>query len=122
MSKKNKIYIIITGVTAITLIWLGQGNKRQNQEVKLPSKEEPADESVSQPVNTLEGTLWTSDNMAKGNLMLTNSYATIYIKTTRDFNNLVGKNVVVTVNGTIDNFTLLSVEEILAKDGFIKIQ
>lgn len=122
MNKKNKIYIIITGVIAVTLIWLGQGNKRQNQEVKLPSKEELANESISQPVNTLEGALWTSDNAVKGNLMLTNNYATIYIKTARDFSNLVGKNVIVTVDGTIDIFTLLNIEEVLTKDGFIKVQ
>lgn len=122
MSKKNKIYIIITGVMAVTSIWLSQGNRDQNQEVRLPLKEELTNESVSQPVNTLEGALWTSDNTAKGNLMLTNNYATIYIKTAREFNNLVGKNVIVTVDGTIDKFTLLNIEENLAKDGFIKVE
>mgnify|MGYP001598800059 FL=1 len=71
-------------------------------------------------VNTLEGTLWPSDDAIKGNLMLVNSATTIYIKSSRDFGSLVGKYVIASVDGTLDNFVLLNIEEHLTKDGFIR--
>ncbi len=120
MEKKNRIYIIITGVVAITLIWLSQSNRNQIPEIQLPLDEDMMSNSGPETVDTLEGVLWSSDDEAKGNLILVNQYATIYLKTSREFGNLVGKNVIVSVDGTLDNFTLLNIEENLTKDGFIR--
>lgn len=122
MEKKNRIYIVMTGVVALTLIWLSQSNRNQMSEFQLPLNEESAHNTANHPIDTLEGVLWSSDDEARGNLMLVNQYATIYLKTSRDFGNLVGKNVIVSVDGTLDNFTLLNIEEVLAKDGFIKAE
>ena len=61
---------------------------------------------------TLEGTLKTSDNLKKGNLMISTGKRTIYLFTSRDFSSLLDKNVTVTYNGTLDNFTL---DNIVAK-------
>lgn len=119
MEKKNRVYIIITGVVAITLIWLSQNNRDQEPEFQLPSNEEAAHNTANHPIDTLEGVLWSSDDETKGNLLLVSQYATIYLKTSRDFSDLVGKPVIVSVDGTLDNFALLNIEEVLAKDGFI---
>ncbi|MEK7138717.1 MAG: hypothetical protein AAB799_00870 [Patescibacteria group bacterium] len=121
MERKNKIYIIITGVVAITLIWLSQSNRSQIPELKSTLGENAANNTAGEkPINTLEGTLWLSDDETKGNLMLVNTYATIYIKSSRDFSGLTGKQVIVSVDGTLDNFMLLNIEENLTKDGFIR--
>lgn len=122
VNKKNRIYIIMTGIVAITLIWLSQSNKNQLSELQLPLSEEPTNNIAVENVDTLEGVLWSSDDETKGNLMLVNNNATIYIRTSRDFNNLVGKYVIASVDGTSDNFTLLNIEENLAKDGYIKAE
>jgi|SRR3989344_1802081 len=120
MTKKNRLYVIIIGVVAVTLIWLSQSNRDQKPDLKLPVGENTANNAVNNPVSTLEGTLWRSDDDAKGNLMLVTSDTTIYIRTSRNFNELVGKNVVASIDGTLENFTLLNIEEVLAKDGFIQ--
>lgn len=121
MDKKNRIYIILTGVVAITLIWLSQSNKNRAPEIQLPLGEELTDNNIAvEKVGTLEGVLWLSDNEVRGNLMLVNQYAIIYLKTSRDFSDLVGKYVIASVDGTLDNFALLNIEENLTRDGFIK--
>jgi len=122
VEKKNRIYIILTGVVAITLIWLSQSNKNQLSELQLPIGEELTDNISAENVDTLEGVLWSSDDETKGNLMLVNNNSTIYIRTSRDFSDLTGKYVIASVDGTLDNFTLLNIEDNLAKDGFIKAE
>ena len=121
MTKKNRIYIILTGAVAITLIWLSQGNGNQAPKLKSLLEENTENNTASKkPVNTLEGILWSSDDEARGNLMLVNSDTTIYIRTSRDFSDLAGKNVIVSIDGTPDDFTLLNIEKNLAKDGYIQ--
>jgi len=120
MEKKNRIYIILTGIVAITLIWLSQSNKSREANMELPLGEELTNNVTAKNVNILEGVLWSSNDETKGNLMLVNNDTTIYIKTSRDFSDLTGKYVIASVDGTLDNFTLLNIEENLTKDGFIK--
>ncbi len=122
MNKKNRIYIILTGVVAITLIWLSQSNKNSNFDLNLPSNENISKNTSGEKVSALEGVLWPSDDELNGNLMLVNDNTTVYIKSSRDFSDLIGKSVIVSIDGTLDNFTLLNMEENLAKGGFIKVQ
>lgn len=103
------------------MLWLSRNGANQNLESKLPPAGK-TDNGAAQSVNTFEGILWPSDNESKGNLMLTSPNATIYIKTSRDFSALTGKEVLVSINGTLDNFTLLDISENLTKDGYIKAQ
>jgi len=88
--------------------------------MELPLGEELTNNVTAKNVNILEGVLWSSNDETKGNLMLVNNDTTIYIKTSRDFSDLTGKYVIASVDGTLDNFTLLNIEENLTKDGFIK--
>ncbi len=124
--EKNQRYIVI-GVIVIALIagWqlLRQpaqvGTENQNQEEK-PSVliEEQGDESSSNQMtikdseNVWEGTLKNSDNTSKGNLMLVTKDHNIYIKTSRDFSQLLGKEVKATYEGSLESFRL---GEIVAK-------
>ena len=122
MNKNNRIYIIITGLVAITLIWLSQSNKNKLSDLQLPLDEELTSNIADENVNTLEGVLWSSDDETKGNLMLVNNNTTIYIRTSRDFSGLTGKYVIASIDGTQDNFTLLNIEESFAKDGYINAE
>ena len=111
------------GVVALTLIWLSQSNRNQIPELEsLTGNDTVKTAANEERVNMLEGTLWPSDDETKGNLMLANSAATIYIKSSRDFSGLVGKYVIASVDGTLDNFVLINIEENLSKDGYIKAQ
>lgn len=122
MEKKNRIYIIITGVVAITLIWLSQSNRNKIPKLEsfLGRETEQNNTTDKKSINALEGTLWPSDNKTKGNLMLVGKNATVYIRTSRDFSDLVGKYIIASINGTLENFTLLNIEENLTRDGFIR--
>src|SRR3989344_9332441 len=98
MTIKNRFYIIVTGVVAITLIWLSQSNRNQTPKPESLLEDSTKNNIASEgSISTLEGTLWSSDNKTKGNLMLVNSNATIYIRTSRDFGGLGGKRVIISV-------------------------
>lgn len=72
--------------------------------------------------NYLEGRLEKSDNPNKGNLKLVSSLGEIYIRTERDFNDLISADVLLSINGTLDNFELINIEKRLEKEGYIKSQ
>ena len=125
MTRKNIIYIAVTVLVALTLIWLSRGSDKQIPELESlfkngENKKVENGAIIKKLDNMLEGILWASDNAAKGNLMLVTGDTTIYINTSRNFNELKGKNVIVTIDGAPDNFTLLNIEENLTKDGYIK--
>lgn len=124
MIKKNLIYIIVIGIVALVLIWLSQSSKNQAPELKslLDDKKIENNAITKKLNNTLDGVLWSSNDNTKGNLMLVTGNTTIYIKTSRKFDELAGKNVIVSIDGTPDNFTLLNIEENLTKNGYIKVQ
>jgi len=123
MNKKSRIYIILTGVVAITLVWLSQSNRGQIPELESLLEENAGNNAAEEePIGTLEGTLWSSDDEARGNLMLINNAATVYIRTSRDFSGLVGKYVIVSIDGTLENFILLNIEEHLTRNGYIKVE
>ncbi len=56
------------------------------------------------------GILKTSDNAARGQLMLITPSHVIYLRTSRDFSAFVDKNVVVTIEGELENFRLLDIK------------
>ena len=124
MTKKEKqIYIGVAGVlVVIALIWLfkskpvGQTSQSSDEQAgaqQTIQQRTTTDASTIAPaLNTWDGTLKMSDNSAKGNLMLVTKDHTVYLKTSRDFSALVGKEVTVVYTGTVDSFTL---ENISAK-------
>lgn len=72
--------------------------------------------------NYLEGLLENSDDIGRGNLKLVSPVGQIYIRTARDFSTLIGFDVLVTIDGTLDKFTLLNIEKRVEKDGYIQAQ
>lgn len=80
---------------------------QQNQQQNQPSN---SSSSQGQTGNTWAGMLKASDNNAKGNLMLETGGRVVYLRTSRDFTQLVGKEVVVSYSGTLESFTLLDIK------------
>jgi ribosome maturation factor RimP len=56
---------------------------------------------------TAKGTLSVSDNADRGNLMIESSSGKIYIATKRDFSALIGKEVSLQAEGTLNSFVFL---------------
>lgn len=76
---------------------------------------------VSNPTgNYLEGRLENSDDQSKGNLKLSSSAHEIYLRTSRDFSALIGANVLMYIDGTLEKFTLVNIEKKVEKDGYIQ--
>ena len=102
------------GVAAIALVAAGchsSSTTPQQSSQQTPPAEisAPAPTSIPQTLvsaNTWMGTLKTSDNSKKGNLMLMTDTHTIYINTSRDYSALLDKKVNVTFVGSLDSFTL----------------
>ncbi len=113
MNKKKSLTILAVVVVVIVLIWFNTKSTGESLmlEPKASDNQNGQVLTGNQPVDTLEGTLRVSNNSSKGNLMLMADESVIYITTSRDFSSLLGKNVVVSVDGTLENFTLLNIEE-----------
>jgi hypothetical protein len=67
---------------------------------------------VEEIPNGLEGELRASTDKKRGNLMLMvkDSDRVVYLNTSRDFSSLIGKQVVVTIEGSLDDFRLLDIK------------
>lgn len=82
------------------------GNSGQNAE---------ADGQTTTGNVTATGKLMASDNAAKGNLMVQSNRGKIYISTKRDFSGMIGKDVTLNAEGTIDSFKFLGFSEAAQK-------
>lgn len=74
-------------------------------EIELQNPDSQTTPNISN-LSYWEGILKQSDNNQKGNLMLVTKERTIYVKTNRDFNALINKEVTITYEGTLDSFRL----------------
>lgn len=121
MKKKNLLYVILALVVVGGLIWFDAKNRAEAPElIQSPEATPETGDNGSADSSSVEGTLWASDNSARGNLMIVNGSTVVYINTSRDFSSLIGKEVVATIDGSLDNFTLVNIEAKVEKDGFIQ--
>lgn len=89
-----------------------------NKEEDRPAVTETA--GSDKPANYLEGVLEKTDNASKGNFKLVSGASVIYLRTSRDYSALIGNEVLVFIEGTLENFKLLDIQGKLEKDGFLK--
>lgn len=115
---RKLIWIIVIVAVVGGLVWFkNQSSKPATEENNEIENQLPADEDnniqPSEDQAALEGVLETSNDLSRGNLMLLllNSDRIIYFKTSRDFSALIGKSVVVKIEGTLDSFRLIDIEE-----------
>ncbi len=97
----------ITGTDNSSVIQKDAENENAGESANSGKSSNPAKIQPGESAAAIwEGTLTASDNISKGNYKLQTSAHTIYIKTSRDFSSLLGKEVKVTYQGTIDSFNL----------------
>lgn len=115
MAKKNQQYFVLLAIVVVVVVVIAlfrtkhaaqapgsseQAGQQQSQQTSGQSATGAADASVWM------GVLKTSNNPGSGNLMLVTKDRTIYIKTSRDYSALIGKNVRVSYEGTWQSFVL----------------
>ncbi|MDO8496135.1 MAG: hypothetical protein Q7S43_01635 [bacterium] len=131
MNRKTRFYLVVLLAGVVLTGWALYKNDNlklnffrdqiKSEEVPLVDQDNNTGRS-SFVGNYLEGQLKNSDDLNLGNLKLTSSLGEIYIKTSRDFSALIGFDVLMTIDGTLDKFTLLNIEKRLEKDGYIQAQ
>ena len=128
---KTRFYLLVLLVGLTLTGWsLFQGKnlnfnifEDEAKQDEASSMDKNSDAGISSVIgNYLEGQLQNSDDLNRGNLKLTSSLGEIYIRTARDFSALIGFDVLMTIDGTLDKFTLLNIEKRLEKDGYIQVQ
>jgi len=106
------IGVVIVLIAAGIFLWQGKSKKDKPDTEATPisssweTDQGDGGQTITPVGNVLEGTLNLSDNKSRGNLMLKNASTTVYIYTSRDYSNLVGKEVKVIYDGTLDDFRL----------------
>jgi hypothetical protein len=120
MEKNQKIAVAVIVAIALIAAWqLGKKpvtdqneNQNQNQEMLEENRESEKTptptpkQSESTQGEYWEGVLLESDNTNKGNYRLQTNDHMLYLRTSRDFSSMLGKNVRVTYEGTLENFVL----------------
>lgn len=92
----------------------GDESKKPAEGSAMTSTSKPATPAASGDAMTgnvtVTGKLMTTDNAAKGNLMVASDKGNVYITTGRDYSSLVGQNVTLTADGTMTAFTLMDIK------------
>ncbi len=83
-------------------------NSKENTSTNKP--ESIKTENTSTTGNLIrEGVLLTSDDSKQGNYMVKTQNSVFYIRTSRDFNSLLNKEVKMVANGTVEKFSLVDI-------------
>lgn len=124
MNKKMIVGIVVIVILVVAGIMIFNKNDNDSSETKSPENNSSEEQKPNDIVkgNVLEGSLKASNDPARGNLMLEllNSDQIIYLRTSRDFSSLVGKDVAVTIEGTMEKFSLIDIQ-LMTKDGSVKM-
>lgn len=115
MQKKYAIWAV--AVLVIAAAWL-IGGKLGRQQTEQPAQDDNQQTQVkNDDLETVGGKVWfgeleKSDDAKRGNLMLVWDEAKppVYINTSRDFNQLIGREVEVTYEGNTQQFRLLDIK------------
>jgi hypothetical protein len=81
-------------------------NEPNNQQTTNAPAKTTANSPASSGSSTWQSTLELTDNTASGNYFITISGHKIYLRTSRDYSSLVGKQVNVSYTGDLTSFTL----------------
>jgi|GEM_PF-2864959 len=119
-NNKQALYVSIVVSLAIiigAISYFRMGEPKSEDKIRQESMNQSTVQAEKKPEQkevksqVWDGTLKASDNPARGNFMLVTSSNTVYIYTSRDYNELTGKKVNVTYEGSMDNFTLGDITE-----------
>ncbi|MBX4188232.1 MAG: hypothetical protein KW793_03820 [Candidatus Doudnabacteria bacterium] len=114
MKPKNILALLVVMLGVVAFIYFGMGKKndsveKESSQTKKTDSQQKAE--VTEVPNALEGELKQSNDKRRGNLMLllNDSDRIIYLNTSRDFSPLIGKQVSVSIEGSLDDFRLVDI-------------
>ncbi len=105
---KKHAYQIVGIVIVLVGLWLIKKD-RPNQPSTTSAPTNPQVETIKPTTQELTGVLKISNHSQRGNLMLETAEQTIYLFTTRDYSKLLNTPVVLKINGTLENFSLIDI-------------
>lgn len=118
MKPKYLFAIIVLAIIGFAWWYLSKPAEptNNNQQTPVPPSqqtEQEGDTIVEEVPNAFEGELRQSTDKRRGNLMLLlkDSDRVIYLNTSRDFSQFIGKQVSVSIEGSLDDFRLLDIKE-----------
>lgn len=129
--RKTKFYLLVllvgVGLTVWSVFFKGDGSLKLTEDGTIEDEEEVTEENEIGTVSGmtgsyLQGRLENSDDSIQGNYKLISDFGQIYIKTGRNFSALIGSNVLLSIDGTMESFTLLDIQKRVEKDGYIQSQ
>lgn len=129
-SNKKQTYIILIVIAAllIALAWYNKSEKSEPNTTQTPTGQNsnqtpstitPATPTPAEEVGAIEsrgneltitGLVVPSDNAARGKYMVQTGSSNIYLAGSRDYGQYNGKKVQVNATGTIEGFSIVSVE------------
>jgi hypothetical protein len=128
---KTKLYILVllVGIGMITWSLMSKQNA-DNDLAGMKNEDEIVEENQAEMTagatdenknasNSLDGVLQNSDDSKLGNYKIVSGNSDVYIRTSRDFSKLVGLQVLVLIDGTLEKFELVDIQPAVQKDGFL---
>lgn len=106
---KAKFWVILLILVIAGAAFYFFSLRKEEEPKQQQNQAKQTNSNIASP-SPFEGELQISDNPAKGNLMLLSPSRTLYVKTSRDFNSLLGKQVKLIVEGDELNFTLKDIQ------------
>jgi hypothetical protein len=110
MKKTIFLLVLIGAIAAVAYYYKKPDDKKQTADDKELLGTQPNNITDTIAGNAWTGTLKKSDISTKGNLMLVfPDQSKVYIQTSRDFSNLIDKEVVVEIKGSKESFQLIEI-------------
>lgn len=125
MKNKNHNLYLLVMLAGIVLIVMALINKKDESQEVVNEGENISEQTdmikIDQTarVGSIEGVLNNSNDPSRGNLKLISGVGDIYVRTNRDFSDLIGLRVFVFFNGTFENFELVDIQTKIANDAFL---
>lgn len=103
---------VLVAVATIGAVYAFRSQENKNTEGRSgEAQSDGQSEEKALAEDQLAGKLMDSDNVELGNYMLVAEDTKVYLNTIRNFQPLVGREVVVTIDGTLDSFRLVDIKE-----------
>lgn len=125
MKNKNHNLYLLVMLAGIVLIVAALINKKDESREVVNEGENISEQTdmikIDQTarVGSIEGVLNNSNDPSRGNLKLISGVGDIYVRTNRDFSDLIGLRVFIFFNGTFESFELVDIQTKIANDAFL---
>lgn len=129
IKQNNKNTTVIIGVVVLLIVvaaWFAFGRRSSDNNSDSDGADQTFDQrtdrssgadkttttdtDAAENANTLKGILLVSDDTKQGNLLLVRLDGDVYLRTSRDYSDLLNQEVLVRIDGTLEKFRLIDIE------------